>query len=83
MAPPARRPHIGAVRVGHVHGLRVHHRLGLREALAPRLRELHETVERGQDADALAIIVAVVALFVFTVVGLIMSIDLLIYFTVD
>lgn len=69
--------------MAHVHGLRLQQRLGLRGTLGPRLRELHETVERGQDADALAILVAVVALFVFTVVGLVMSIDFLIYFTVD
>lgn len=70
------------MRAGHVGSLRTARPLGWRVAVANRLRELHETANRGEDADAIAIIVAVVAMFVLTIVAVVVSADLVIYYAV-
>jgi hypothetical protein len=53
----------------------------LRRRAAARLHELHETAERGDDIDAMAVVVTTVALFVFSIVGVVTALALALYFT--
>ena len=55
--------------------------LQLRRRAAARLHGLHEAAERGDDVDAIAVIVVTVAVFVFSIVGILTAITLSLYFT--
>jgi hypothetical protein len=46
-----------------------------------RLHALREAAERGDDVGAIALIVAVVAVFVFSIVGILTAVTLSLYFT--
>jgi hypothetical protein len=53
----------------------------LRRRAATKLRGLHEAAERGDDVDAIAVVVAAVVVFVFAIVGVLTAITLSLYFT--
>lgn len=53
----------------------------LRRRVAAKLHEFHERAERGDDLDAIAVIVFAVTLFVFSIVGILTAITLSLYFT--
>jgi hypothetical protein len=55
--------------------------VSLRRRAAARLHGLHEVAERGDDLDAIAVVVAVVALFVFSIVAMLTAVTLSLYFT--
>lgn len=67
-----RMAHATAVREGPV---------TLRRRAAAKLHGFHERAERGDDLDAIAVIVAAVAVFVFSIVGILTAITLSLYFT--
>jgi len=46
-----------------------------------KLHELREAAERGDDVGAIALIVVVVAIFVFSIVGILTAVTLSLYFT--
>jgi hypothetical protein len=48
---------------------------------AGKLHELRETAERGDDVGAIAVLVATVAVFVFSIVGILTAVTLTLYFT--
>ena len=56
--------------------------VGLRERTAERLHELHAAAERGDDIDAIGVLVATVTAFVFSIVGIVTAITLTLYLTV-
>lgn len=53
----------------------------IRRRAAARLHGLHEAAERGDDLDAIAVVIAAVAVFVFSIVGILTAIALSLYFT--
>jgi hypothetical protein len=48
---------------------------------AARLHELREAAERGDDLGAIAVALATVAVFVFSIVGILTAVTLSLYFT--
>jgi hypothetical protein len=54
----------------------------LRQRAAAKLHGLQETAQRGDDVDAIGVIVLTVAIFVFSIVGVLSAITLSLYFTV-
>ena len=53
----------------------------LRRRAAAKLHGFQETAQRGDDLDAIAVIVVAVAVFVFSIVGILTAITLSLYFT--
>jgi hypothetical protein len=55
--------------------------VGLRGRASAKLKGLREEAECGDDLGAIAIVVAAVAVFVFSIVGILTGIALTLYFT--
>ena len=53
----------------------------LRRSAAAKLHGFQEKAQRGDDVDAIAVIVVTVAIFVFSIVGILTAITLSLYFT--
>lgn len=53
----------------------------LRRRVAAKLHRFQETAQRGDDLDAIGVIVVAVAVFVFSIVGILTAITLSLYFT--
>lgn len=48
---------------------------------AAKLHQLREAAERGDDLGAIAVVLATVAVFVFSIVGILTAVTLSLYFT--
>lgn len=55
--------------------------LRLRRRVADRLHQVQAKAERGDDLGAMLVVLAAVAVFVFSVVGIVTAIGLWLYFT--
>jgi hypothetical protein len=55
--------------------------VSLRRRAAARLHGLQEVAERGDDLDAIGVVIVAVALFVFSIVGILTAVALSLYLT--